>query len=165
MPTGSLTVLFFLRFENRSRSALSTTRPFVSLLDRPSLLARPWLVSGLQWRLSSALLIHTEISSLCATLNQRCCAASHSPCSIVDIVADVQFGIHYAICNNLADIHASCRAVTQNATYRDFGTSHIPATLTFGAPSGSTRIDGHIEYESTNHEPVSAVPDPNASCS
>lgn len=51
------------------------------------------------------------------------------------------FGIHYAIDRNLADTYASCRAVALNATYRDFGTTHIPATLTFGAKTGSTRMD------------------------
>jgi hypothetical protein len=30
---------------------------------------------------------------------------------------------------NLAGIHASCRAVVLNATYRDFGTTHIPQPL------------------------------------
>jgi hypothetical protein len=34
--------------------------------------------------------------------------------------------------------HASCRAVAHNAMYRDFGTTRIPATLTFGAKTGFT---------------------------
>jgi hypothetical protein len=43
---------------------------------------------------------------------------------------------------NLAGTHASCRAVVLNATYRDFGTTHIPTTLTFGVKTGSTCM-GH----------------------
>jgi hypothetical protein len=63
------------------------------------------------------------------------------------LISDVGAPMDYLESNvliavNLAGTHASCRAVVLNATYRDFGTTHIPTTLTFGVKTGSTCM-GH----------------------
>jgi hypothetical protein len=60
-------------------------------------------------------------------------------------ISDVGAPMHYLesdvlIAANLAGTHASCRAVVLNATYRDFGTTHIPTALTSGV---KTRVHLH----------------------
>lgn len=120
-------------------------------MDRPPSLVHPWLTSGLQRRLSSTCLSAStfrhsntpkknDTLPLIARLQFHCCCR-----------ADVLFGIRCAIGRNLANIHASCRAVAQNATYRDFGTTHIPATLTFGSETGSACAWTSIDYGVAEH--------------
>jgi hypothetical protein len=83
--------------------------------------------------------VRTSYSKTCQSLLNPPPPLAHTwlASQIIDTlppISDVGAPINYLessvlIATNLAGIHASCRTVVLNATYRDFGTTHIPPAL------------------------------------
>jgi hypothetical protein len=128
---------FSYSFPDLIEVCVSCSKTFPPLLDRAPSLVHAWLVSGLKAHVE-CFAYPPQLFRCYLPFQRRGPKPLFVRFAMSLTLLGRLFGIQCAISTNLARTHASCRTVALNATYRDFGTTHILATLTFGAETGST---------------------------